>query len=214
LNKPKNENSILVFATLGVYLGLVLVGATPRVSAQQGQSNEINKRPLIDFAAYAKDRVESKDIDLTGAFSVTVEGPLSPKGMLDMSATTVHSTGDPKLADIAKSGITALNDAGYFQYFSALGAENLSIIVTQDDKRFSGQFQLKMKTPERAKTLASALNTMIQVSKNSERDHDDKLLIENASATVDGNHVKVSTVVQAVPFRQMFLSRLSEFKGE
>ena len=34
MNNRKNHNSVLILATLGVYLGLVLVGATPQVLAQ------------------------------------------------------------------------------------------------------------------------------------------------------------------------------------
>jgi len=51
LNKRKNQNSILVLATLGVYLGLVLVGATPQVLAQAAMTRQFN----------VKDEVEVKD---------------------------------------------------------------------------------------------------------------------------------------------------------
>lgn len=47
----KNQNSILVLATLGVYLGLVLVGATPQVLAQAAMTRQFN----------VKDEVEIKD---------------------------------------------------------------------------------------------------------------------------------------------------------
>ncbi|MFN0277482.1 MAG: hypothetical protein ACKVRN_02655 [Pyrinomonadaceae bacterium] len=42
MNKSKNQNSILVLATIGVYLGLVLVGATPQVWAQAATSKQFN----------------------------------------------------------------------------------------------------------------------------------------------------------------------------
>jgi hypothetical protein len=51
LNTRKNQNSILVLATLGVYLGLVLVGATPQVLAQAAMTRQFN----------VKDEVEVKD---------------------------------------------------------------------------------------------------------------------------------------------------------
>ncbi len=47
----KNQNSILVLATLGVYLGLVLVGATPQVLAQAAMTKQFN----------VKDEIEVKD---------------------------------------------------------------------------------------------------------------------------------------------------------
>jgi hypothetical protein len=50
LNTRKNQNSILVLATLGVYLGLVLVGATPQVVAQAAMTRQFNVKDEIEFA--------------------------------------------------------------------------------------------------------------------------------------------------------------------
>jgi hypothetical protein len=47
----KNHNSVLVLATLGVYLGLVLVGATPQVLAQAAMTRQFD----------VKDEIEVKD---------------------------------------------------------------------------------------------------------------------------------------------------------
>lgn len=51
MNKRKTNNSILVLATLGVYLGLVLVGATPQCLAQAAMTREFS----------VKDEIEVKD---------------------------------------------------------------------------------------------------------------------------------------------------------
>ncbi len=36
MNKKKNNNSVLLLTTLGVYIGLLMVGSTPGIVAQQG----------------------------------------------------------------------------------------------------------------------------------------------------------------------------------
>jgi len=51
LSKPKNQNSLLVLTTLGVYLGLVLLGATPQVLAQAAMTRQFS----------VKDEVQRKD---------------------------------------------------------------------------------------------------------------------------------------------------------
>lgn len=51
MNNRRNQNSVLVLATLGVYLGLVLVGATPQVLAHAAMAKQFN----------VKDEVEVKD---------------------------------------------------------------------------------------------------------------------------------------------------------
>ena len=44
----KKQNSVLVLATLGVYLGLVLVGATPQVLAQAAMTRQFNIKDEIE----------------------------------------------------------------------------------------------------------------------------------------------------------------------
>jgi len=88
LNKGKNQNSILVLATLGVYLGLVLAGGTPQVWAQAatakqfsvkdevGQKDDLDKRPdpsidalSLSFNTYFRNVKEFVD-DLTKLYSI------------------------------------------------------------------------------------------------------------------------------------------------
>ena len=59
MNNRKNQNSILVLATLGVYLGLVLVGATPQVLAQAATAKQFD---LKDEAG-RKDDLDKKPDD-------------------------------------------------------------------------------------------------------------------------------------------------------
>lgn len=49
MSKRTNQNSILVLATLGVYLGLVFVGATPQVLAQAAMTREFNVKDEIEL---------------------------------------------------------------------------------------------------------------------------------------------------------------------
>ena len=48
MNNRKNQNSILVLATLGVYLGLVLAGATPQVLAQAATAKQFNVKDEVE----------------------------------------------------------------------------------------------------------------------------------------------------------------------
>jgi hypothetical protein len=49
LSNRKSQHSILVLATLGVYLGLVLVGAAPQVLAQAAMTRQFDVRDEIEF---------------------------------------------------------------------------------------------------------------------------------------------------------------------
>jgi hypothetical protein len=56
LSNRKNQNSIIVLATLGVYLGLVLAGATPQVLAQAAMTRQFDIKDEIEF----KDDLDNK----------------------------------------------------------------------------------------------------------------------------------------------------------
>ena len=72
---------MLVLATLGVYLGLLLAGATPPVWEKERSDNEIkiNKQPLADFA----NKVNIKDLDPSVPFLVEYELLFAGKRKLD-----------------------------------------------------------------------------------------------------------------------------------
>ncbi len=75
MTSRKHQNSILVLATLGVYLGLVLVGATPQVWAQAAMTQQFDVKDEIEV----KDDLDKKPkkvddetviFDSSGAFFV------------------------------------------------------------------------------------------------------------------------------------------------
>lgn len=68
MHTRKSHNSVLVLATLGMYLGLVLVGATPQVLAQAAMTRQFN----------VKDEVEVRD-DLDKKPSGCDESPVGPE---------------------------------------------------------------------------------------------------------------------------------------
>lgn len=80
MNDRKSQNSIFVLATLGVYLGLVLAGATPQILAQAAMTRYFDVKDEIEF----KDDLDNKparpiaevgetsptEVDQKAAFSV------------------------------------------------------------------------------------------------------------------------------------------------
>ncbi|MEO7539318.1 MAG: hypothetical protein ABIV21_04785 [Pyrinomonadaceae bacterium] len=48
MNNRKSQNSIIVLATLGVYLGLVLAGAAPQVLAQAAMTRQFDVKDEIE----------------------------------------------------------------------------------------------------------------------------------------------------------------------
>ena len=72
MNNRKNNNSALFIATLGVYLGLVLAGATPQVLASAAMTRSFDVKDEIDF----KDSLDKKPDDENKRASDAVQGYL------------------------------------------------------------------------------------------------------------------------------------------
>ncbi len=65
----KTQNSILVLATLGVYFGLVLVGATPQIIASAAMTRQFDVKDEIEF----KDELDTKPDDKRSPVSTSVQ---------------------------------------------------------------------------------------------------------------------------------------------
>lgn len=97
----KNHNSVLFLTTLGVYLGLVLVGATPQVLAQAATTKQFIVREL----AGARDDLDNKPDDERSSLSSSVQlylddleifiaalGDLNRRGRFDLLTDTFDVT--------------------------------------------------------------------------------------------------------------------------
>lgn len=69
MSNRKNYNSILVLTTLGVYFGLVLVGAAPQILASAAMTRQFDVKDEIEV----KDDLDTKPDDERSPVSVSVE---------------------------------------------------------------------------------------------------------------------------------------------
>ena len=74
MTQRKTHNSILVLATLGVYLGLVFVGATPQILAQAAMTRQFNVKDEIEV----KDDLDTKP-ESTESAEIGVNGGIDTK---------------------------------------------------------------------------------------------------------------------------------------
>jgi len=103
----RNHNSILILTTLGVYLGLVLVGATPQLRAQTAKGfakapanqrktvvgGEFTDAPLERFLERIKLEVGVKRLDLSRPVHMRVNGSFD-KGAVLSGSLNVQADGD------------------------------------------------------------------------------------------------------------------------
>ena len=157
--------------------------------------NEINKKVLKDFAAYANDLKNQGKLDFEKPFEIEIEAKLDEKGKLK-DAKFTKKAGDENLVDLFGKLVAALNDSGFLTYLQPISKDNpdatVKIIVKQGEKEVLASVTSEASSPERAESLAKALNNLLYFGAGSRAGHDEEVLMKNTNASPDGKRVVVN----------------------
>jgi len=157
--------------------------------------NQINKKVLKDFAAYANDLKNQGKLDLNKPFEIVIEAELGANGKLQNPRFT-KKEGDANLVDVFGRMIAALNDSGFLTYLSPISKDNpgsiVKITVKQGESEVLASVESETTSPERAKSLAGVLNNLLYFGAGSRAGKDEEIIMKNTSATPDGKKVVVN----------------------
>jgi hypothetical protein len=157
--------------------------------------NEINKKVLKDFATYANDLKNQGKLDFDKPFEIEIEAKLDEKGKLK-DAKFTKKAGDENLVDLFGKLVAALNDSGFLTYLQPISKDNpnatVKIIVKQGEKEVLASVTSEASSPERAESLAKALNNLLYFGATSRAGHDEEVLMKNTNAAPDGKRVVVN----------------------
>ena len=196
-------------------------GKLPNVTADQTAENDpnktvkptdekvsevvINKKVMKDYALVVKEKFDKKEIDLSQNFKVVAEGVLTTGGKLDTTidkktkqpkSRILEVDGNEQMVEIAKQAIAAIGDSGWLGYLRNQGVEKINFTVVQNNDNLQVVITSDLSTPERANTVTSGLNGVIQAAffadKNSIKKlgEDEKVLLSNAKVLVNPENKK------------------------
>ena len=155
---------------------------------------QINKKPLKDFAVYANDQKNQGKLDLEKPFEVVIEAQLDENGKL--KNPVVKGSGDKNLVDLFIRMIGAINDSGFLIYLQPISKDNpgatVKITVKQGEKEVLASVESETSSPQKAESLAKALNSLLYFGAGSRAGKDEEVLMKNTSATPDGKRVVVN----------------------
>jgi len=155
---------------------------------------QINKKPLKDFATYANDQKKQGKLDLDKPFEVVIEAQLDENGKL--KNPVVKGSGDKNLVDLFLKMVGAVNDSGFLIYLQPISKDNpgatVKITVKQGEKEVLASVESETSTPQRAESLAKALNSLLYFGAKSREGKDEAELMKNSNATPDGKRVVVN----------------------
>lgn len=186
-------------------------GAVKPKTDQEILAFQPNKKPLEDFRDLVKEKVNKKEVDLQSPFSITVDGVLTKEGKLDPKKTRfTNPSGDPKMIDVAKAGIEALNNSGVFTYLDKLGDKRIVMTLTQDQNGITAVVQSQVATEEEAARIASGFNTLISIGKMLRKGNDEAVLMENAKVTNQGKVFVMNFALPQAVAQDMIRRSLTE----
>lgn len=159
------------------------------------EENQINKKALKDFAAYADDLKNQGKLDLNKPFEIVIEAQLDEKGKL-INPVFKKKEGDENLVELFGRMVSALNDSGFLTYLSPISKNNpnstVRIMVKQGEKDVLASVESETTSPDRAKALASVLNNLLYFGAGSRAGKDEEVIMKNTNATPDGKKVVVN----------------------
>jgi len=159
------------------------------------EEGEINKQPLKDFATYANDLKKQGKLDLNKPFEIVIEAELDEKGKLK-NPRFIKTEGDENLRDLFGKLVAALNDSGFLTYLQPISKDNpnatVKITVKQGEQEVLASVASEASSPERAESLAKALNNLLYFGAGARAGKDEEVIMKNTNASPDGKRVVVN----------------------
>jgi hypothetical protein len=159
------------------------------------EENQINKKALKDFAAYANTLKNEGKLDFNKPFEIVIEAEMDEQGKLK-NARFTKKAGDENLVDLFGRMISALNDSGFLIYLQKISKDNpgakVVITVKQGENEVLASVESETSSPDQARSLAKALNLMLVLGASSRAGKDEEVIMKNTNATPDGKKVVVN----------------------
>jgi hypothetical protein len=156
------------------------------------KENEINKKVLKDFAAYANDLKLQGKLDLDKPFEIIVEAELDEKGKLK-NARFTKKAGDPNLVDLFGRMVSAMNDSGFLIYLKPLDKDNpgskVIFTVKQGPSEVIATVESEASSADSARILAKGFNAALLIGAESRAGKDEEMLLRNTSASPVGKKI-------------------------
>jgi hypothetical protein len=173
--------------------------------------NEINKKALKDFAAYANERKKEGKLNLDQPFEIVIQAQMDDKGKL-LNPKFTKTAGDENLVDLFGRMVGALNDSGFLTYLQPISKDNpgstIIITIKQGENEVLATVESEAASPDRARNLAKVLNTMLVFGAGSRAGKDEEVLMKNTSVAPDGKKVIVKLTMPRQTVVEMLQKQL------
>ena len=156
------------------------------------KENEINKKAMKDFAAYANELRKQGKLDLNQPFEIIIEAELDKDGKLK-DAKFTKKAGDANLVDLFGHMVAALNDSGFLVYLKPVDRDNpgskVVFTIKQGDNEVLATVESEASSEESARVLAKGFQLALAIGAQSRSGKDEEALLRNTSAEPVGKKI-------------------------
>jgi hypothetical protein len=156
------------------------------------KENEINKKAMKDFAAYANELRKQGKLDLNQPFEIIIEAELDKDGKLK-DAKFTKKAGDANLVDLFGHMVAALNDSGFLVYLKPVDKDNpgskVVFTIKQGDNEVLATVESEASSEESARVLAKGFQLALAIGAQSRSGKDEEALLRNTSAEPVGKKI-------------------------
>ena len=157
-----------------------------KTGIERPNEDEINKKPLKDWLAKAKEAKDKNEIDLTGQIEMVIEADRAPDGKLT-NAVVVSKKGDPKLQDLVKEFVAALSDSNALARLKDI--KHIRLMVTLNDTEVIVRVTSEVDSPERASEMATGYNGLLFLGKQAKKGQTEEIIYRNTKVSANGKEV-------------------------
>lgn len=184
---------------------------------------ELNKRPFTDLGNTVNDLLAKRQVNLETPFLIKASGKLDKNGRLDPKSfkITQAESPDPRMLEVIKEAIQAMDASGYLQYLSMVNVKDISFIIQQDSDNVTAFVESQFDNDLRPRTISTLLTGYINTKKEakaapdaSQNDKDDLVLLQNAAVTPNGKKLVISFSIPKAEVQRMIQRKLAEQKAE
>ncbi len=165
---------------------------------------KIDKKPLDEFTDSVVAQWSKKQIDVLKPFSVEMNVVLDGEGKFNNDYTKYLKTeGDKDLVKVAKSGIQAVNDSGYFMYIKNFGISNFKLTFAQDKDAIWAYINANAESVKEAKAIEKEYDTVIAKIKSETKDITERFILEQFTATRQESQLTLKFKLPNIIVRQV-----------
>jgi hypothetical protein len=156
---------------------------------ERPDEDAINKKPLKDWLAKAKDAKEKNEIDLTGQIEMIIEADRDSDGKL-INPVVIAKKGDPKLQDLVKEFVAALSDSRALA--SLKDIKHIRLTVNLNEKDVTVKVSSEVDSADRASQIAKGYSLLLIGGRYAKKGQTEEIIYKNTKISTNGKEVEVN----------------------